>query len=150
MKITRRQLREIIVEMFKGNQQLPRDRADMMRGVRHLGVVHAGPIRSKKQPSGDAIAAARSNVEKLRYALSNIPFDEYGNDYIRPVKDTIEKFGVDSDDAYAWFEWYQQSEGGMNAWHVKNTIPDYTTVPSHWPTKWLKYPGKPEGGFYKH
>ena len=150
MKITRRQIRQIILEAFKGNQPLPRDRADMMRGVRHLGVVHAGPIRSKKQPSGDASAAARSNVEKLRYALSNIPFDEYGNDYIRPVKDTIEKFGVDPDDEYAWFEWYQQTEGGMNPWFVKNRLPDYTDIPSDWPEQWLKYPGEPREGFYSN
>ena len=150
MKITRRQIRQIILEAFKGNQPLPSDRAFQQRGARHLGVVHAGPMSSKKKTSSDARTAAQSNVEKLRFALTKIPF-KYGSDsYIRPVKDTIEKFGVDPDDEYAWFEWYQQTEGGMNPWFVKNRLPDYTDIPSDWPEQWLKYPGEPREGFYSN
>lgn len=149
MKLTKRQLRRIIREAFKGNQPLPSDRADMLRGARYMGVVHAGQLPAKNKPTADAEKLASSREERIRYALHKIPFDEYG-DYTRALSDTLEKFGIkrNSEEDWAWTEWYQQSGGLMNAWHVKNTIPDYTDVPSHWPTKWLKSPGKPESGFY--
>ena len=143
MKITRRQVRRIILEYFKGKQPLPSDRAFMQRGVRDLGVVHAGPMSSKKKPSGDGL----SPEEELRFALTKIPFQQHGGSYIRPVKDTIEKFGVDPDDEYAWFEWYQQTEGGMDPWFVKNRLADYAPIPTSWPKRWLKRPGQPQEGF---
>ena len=147
-KLIRRTIREAFNKSgyFKGNRPLPSDRAFMQRGARDLGVVHAGPMSSKKKLSGDGL----SPEEELRFALTKIPFQQHGDSYIRPVKDTIEKFGVDPDDEYAWFEWYQQTEGGMNPWFVKNRLADYTdgVIPSQWPKKWLKYPGEPEEGFY--
>ena len=141
-KLIRRTIREAFNKSgyFKGNQPLPSDRAFMQRGARDLGVVHAGPMRNKKQPSGDA----GSLEEELRFALTKVPFKN-----VRQVKDTIEKFGVDPDDEYAWYEWHQQTEGGMDPWFVKNRLSDYTDIPSQWPKKWLKYPGEPEKGFYQ-
>ena len=143
----RRIIRKTIQESFPfGKNPGPREKASQLRGLRHLGVVHAGPMKSKKKVSSGGI----SREEKIRLELHNVPFEEHGSSYMRSVRDILEKHGVEpeSSEEWAWTEWYQQSEGMMDAWHVKNTIPDYTTVPSHWPKQWLRYPGDPSEGFY--
>ena len=161
MRIRRSELRKIIRRTiteafnksgyFKGNNPGPREKASQQRGLSHLGIVDFEMPRGKKSPSKDAKSAAGSREEKIRQILHDIPFEEHGSSYMRPLRDTLEKFGVkpESSEEWAWTEWYQQSEGAMDAWHVENTIPDYTTVPTHWPKRWLKYPGDPSSGFDK-